>query len=59
MKTEIINGKLVITVDMDKKGTLSSSEKSLIHASSHGNQPTSLQVGGKPLIVGLNCYTKV
>jgi hypothetical protein len=61
MKAEIIgkNGsrQLVITIDMQKP-TASASGKTLVIASSHGNQPTTLTVDGKAVIVGLNAYIR-
>jgi len=62
MTAEIIgkNGskKLVITIDMGKP-VASASGKSLVIASSHGNQPTTLTVDGKVVTVGLNAYVRV
>ena len=57
MQVEIKNGDLVITIPMQKP-TPSASGKTLVVASSHGNQPTSVQVDGKPVIVGLNAYIR-
>ena len=51
--------KLTIIMDVDEKGTPSSTGKSMKHASSGGNQATAVQIGGKPLIVGINAYCKV
>ena len=55
MQVEIKDGNLVITIPMQKP-TPSASGKTLVVASSHGNQPTSAQVDGKPVVVGLNAY---
>ena len=57
MKVKIKDGDLVITIPMQKP-TPSASGKTLVVASSHGNQPTSVQVDGKPVIVGLNAYIR-
>jgi len=57
MKVEIKDGNLVITIPMQKP-TPSASGKTLVVASSHGNQPTAAQVDGKPIIVGLNAYIR-
>ena len=57
MQVEIKNGNLVITIPMQKP-TPSASGKTLVVASSHGNQPTAVQVDGKPIIVGLNAYIR-
>jgi hypothetical protein len=56
MKAEIKEGKLVLTLDYDKKGTLSKSEKSMVHASTNGNLPVS--VDSKVVYIGVNCYSK-
>ena len=52
------NGKIVITIDAEKKPQPSVSGKTLVVASSHGNQATSVQIDGKPLVVGVNAYIK-
>ena len=58
MKVTNEKGVLTIEIDTNKVPTPSVSGKSLIVASSHGNQPTSVQVDGKPLIVAVNAYIK-
>jgi len=57
IKVEIKGQKLIITADMQKP-TPSASGKTLVVATSHGNQPTTLEVKGQPVIVGLNAYIK-
>jgi hypothetical protein len=57
MKAEIKGKELIITVEMQKP-TPSASGKSLVIASSHGNQKTTAIIDGKPVIVGLNAYIK-
>ena len=57
MKVEIKGNELIITVEMQKP-TPSASGKTLVVASSHGNQATTAMVDGKPVIVGLNAYIK-
>jgi len=57
MKAELKNGKLIIEIDTTKP-TPSASGKTLVIASSHGNQPTAAQVDGKPVIIGLNAYIR-
>lgn len=47
-----------ITVVADLEDVESKSGKSMIVASSHGNQATTAVRNGKPVVVGLNCYTK-
>jgi len=46
---------LTITIDLSKKGTPSSSGKSLVVASTEGNQPIEGEGG---FVIGLNVYTK-
>ena len=57
MQVEIKGNDLVITIPMQKP-TPSASGKTLVVASSHGNQPTSARVDGKPVVVGLNAYIR-
>ena len=49
---------LVIRVKLNSEPQPSASGKTLVVASSHGNQPTAAQVNGKPVIVGLNAYIR-
>ena len=55
MKAEVINNELVITIPLHDP-TPSKSGKTLVVASSNGNQATTATVNGKPVIVGLNAY---
>jgi hypothetical protein len=55
MKAEIIDGNLVLTLPLEKP-TPSASGKTLVVASTHGNQKTSLQIEGKVVTVGVNAY---
>ncbi len=57
MKVEIKDNVMTITVPLGTPAP-SASGKTLVIASSHGNQPTSAQVQGKPVILGLNAYIK-
>ena len=57
MKVEIKDNKLFIEIDLEKP-TPSSSGKTLILASTHGNTVTTAEVDGKPVIIGLNAYIK-
>jgi hypothetical protein len=41
-----------------QKPTPSASGKTLVVASSHGNQTTTAVINGKPVVVGLNAYIK-
>ena len=55
--TAKVEGKnLVISVPMNKKPEASASGKTLVVASSHGNQQTSLQIDGKTVVIGVNAY---
>lgn len=58
MQTEIkkIGGHdhLVITLPMER--TVSASGKSIVIATTRGNQPTGLNIDGKPLTIGVNAY---
>ena len=58
MQVEVKNNKLIITIDMNAKPTPSASGKTLVVASSHGNQQTSVMIDGKPVIVGVNAYVR-
>ncbi len=49
---------LVITIPKNPKPIPSASGKTMQVASSHGNTPTSVQIDGLPLIVGVNAYIK-
>ncbi len=57
MKVEIKGKELIITVEMQTP-TPSASGKTLVIASSHGNQTTTAMFEGKPVIIGLNAYIK-
>jgi hypothetical protein len=55
--TAAIEGEyLVIRVPMNAKPVPSSTGKTLVVASSHGNKQTEVEVQGKPVIVGVNAY---
>jgi hypothetical protein len=55
--TATIEGEfLVIRVPMNAKPTPSSTGKTLVVASSHGNKQTEVEIQGKPVIVGVNAY---
>ena len=56
MKVEIKNGKLVVEIDINNPPIPSASGKTLVVASSRGNQPTTATVNGKSVVVGLNAY---
>ena len=58
MEVTVEKGVLVIRIPMNKTPQPSASGKTLVIASSHGNQPTGATVNGCPVIVGLNAYIK-
>ena len=58
MNVEQKGNKIVITIDAEKKPSPSASGKTLVVASSHGNQATGVVIDGKPLIVGVNAYVR-
>jgi hypothetical protein len=49
--------KLTIVADLEPARP-SASGKTLVVASTHGNQVTTATVDGKPLVVGLNAYIR-
>ena len=57
MKVEIKDNKLFIEIDLEKP-TKSSSGKTLVVASTHGNIVTNIELDGKPVTIGLNAYIK-
>jgi hypothetical protein len=57
LKVEIKDNKLFIEIDLEKP-TPSSSGKTLVVASTHGNTVTTAEVNGKPVTIGLNAYIK-
>jgi len=57
MKVTIENGNLVIIIPMGTPAP-SASGKTLLVASTHGNQTTQAQVDGKPVVVSVNAYIK-
>ena len=54
---KIENGCLVIHLPLQTP-TMSSTGKSTVVASTHGNQATAVQIEGKPVIIGVNAYIK-
>jgi hypothetical protein len=57
MKAEIKGKELIITVDLQTPAP-SASGKTLVVASSHGNQASTAIIDGKPVIIGFNAYIK-
>jgi hypothetical protein len=56
VKVTIENGELVIRLPLNKAPTPSSTGKTLVVATSRGNQRTEAVVNGQPVIVGVNAY---
>ena len=57
MLVEIKGNQMIITIEMQTPAP-SASGKTLVVASSHGNQATTAVVDGKPVIIGFNAYIK-
>ncbi len=57
MKVEIKDNKLFIEIDLQEP-TPSSTGKTLVVASTHGNTVTQAMINGKPITIGLNAYIK-
>jgi hypothetical protein len=49
--------RLTIVLDLQSPAP-SASRKTLVVASSHGNQETTAQINGKPVTVGVNAYIR-
>ena len=58
MQVELKSNRLIITIDINAKPAPSSSGKTLVVASTHGNQQTTATIDGKPVIVGVNAYIR-
>jgi len=54
--TKVTGNKLVITIDLKAKATPSASGKTMVIASTRGNQP--IPFGDEVLHLGLNLYRK-
>lgn len=57
MTAEIHGKNLVITIELQEP-EISKSGKTLVVASSRGNQKTTAMIEGHPVVVGLNAYIK-
>jgi hypothetical protein len=57
MKAEIKDGQLIITLQLETPAP-SASGKTLVVASSHGNQATTATINGQPVVIGVNAYIK-
>jgi hypothetical protein len=56
VKVTIENGELVIRLPLNRPPVVSASGKTLIVASTRGNQKTDAVIDGRPVIVGVNAY---
>jgi hypothetical protein len=56
MKVLIENGELVIRLRLNKPPVPSSTGKTLVVASTRGNQRTEAVVDGQPVVIGVNAY---
>jgi hypothetical protein len=55
----VIEGnELVIRLPLNPNPVLSATGKTLVVASSHGNQETAALVNGQPVIIGVNAYIR-
>ena len=58
MNARIQNNKLIIEIEIQNPPTPSASGKTLVVASTHGNQVTELKIEGQPVVIGVNAYIK-
>ena len=58
MEVELKGKKLIITIDVNPEPIPSASGKTLVVASTHGNQQTTVMIDGKPVVVGVNAYIR-
>lgn len=58
MKVELKGSELLITIPVDKDPQPSASGKTLLVASTRGNQKTDVKYKGKTLVVAVNAYVK-
>jgi hypothetical protein len=56
VKVSIDKGELVIRLPLNQPPVLSATGKTLVVASTRGNQRTDAVVDGRPVIVGVNAY---
>ena len=57
MKVEVKDGKLLVEIDLQEP-TPSASGKTLVVATTHGNQTTTVMYEGQPITIGLNAYIR-
>lgn len=56
MTARIEGNRLIVEIELSPQPAISKTGKTLVVASSHGNKPTTAQVNGKNIVVGLNAY---
>lgn len=56
MKVSIEKGELVIRLPLNQPPVLSTTGKTLVVASTRGNQRTDAVIDGQPVLVGVNAY---
>jgi hypothetical protein len=56
MTAKIVGSKLVTEIPLNAVPVPSTSGKTLVVASTHGNKVTDAQIDGKNIVVGLNAY---
>lgn len=56
MKAKIENGRLIIEIEIQPY--TSKTGKTLVIASTHGNEASAAVYEGKPVVIGLNAYIK-
>lgn len=56
MTAKIVGTKLVIEIPLNASPVPSSTGKTLVVASTHGNKVTAALINGKNIVIGLNAY---
>ena len=56
MTAKVVGNKLVIEIPLNATPVPSTSGKTLVVASTHGNKETDVQIQGQPVFLGLNAY---
>ncbi len=56
MTAKVVGNKLVIEIPLNSAPVPSTSGKTLVVASTHGNKVTEAQVNGRNIVIGLNAY---
>lgn len=57
MNAKIEKGNLVVVIPLQEP-TPSASGKTLVVASTHGNQATTVEINGQKVVIGLNAYIR-